>query len=90
MLRVVLGRARPDTKWSGKISGLQFNSAPGVQESARLRDVTSTILTVPRSRYGEEAVDLEVNRDVESTGEPLDSTKGMGETMEEKARIGSA
>jgi hypothetical protein len=54
MLRVVLGRARPDTEWSGKISGLQFNSAPGVQGSA----TGSTILTIPRCQHGEE-VDLE-------------------------------
>jgi hypothetical protein len=87
MLRVVLGHARPDTEWSGKISGLQFNSAPGVQESARSRGLASTILTVPRSHYGEEAVDLQANGDVESTSEPLDLTQGMGETMEEKARI---
>jgi hypothetical protein len=60
MLRVVLGRARPDTEWSGKISDLQFNSVPGVQESTRSRDATSTILTVPRGHpVGE--VDLEVN-----------------------------
>ena len=62
MLRVVLRRARPDTEWSGKVSGLQFNSAPGVQESARSRGATSTILTVPRSHRGEE-VDLEANGD---------------------------
>jgi hypothetical protein len=30
MLRVVLGRACPDTEWSGKISGLQSNSASGI------------------------------------------------------------
>jgi hypothetical protein len=87
MLRVVLGRARPDTEWSGKISGLRFNSVPGVQESVRSRGVTSTIMTVPRSHSGEEAVDLEANGDQESTSEPLDLTEGMGETMEEKARI---
>jgi hypothetical protein len=68
MLRVVLGRARPDTEWSRKMSGLQFNSA-GVQESTRSRGVTSTILTVPSSHHGEE-VDLEANREFRT--EPLD------------------
>jgi hypothetical protein len=69
MLRVVLGRARPDKEWSGKISGLRFNSLPGIQESARSGGITSTILTVPRSHYGEEAVDLEANGDLEPTSE---------------------
>jgi hypothetical protein len=82
MLRVVLGRARPDTEWSGKISGLRFNSVPGVQESARLGGVTSTILTVPRSRYGEEALDLEANEDLEPTSEPLDLTATSREEEE--------
>jgi hypothetical protein len=69
MLRVALGRARPDTEWSGKISGLQFNSAPGVQESVQSRDVASIVLTVPNSRCREE-VDLETN--VEPGTERLD------------------
>jgi hypothetical protein len=72
MLRVVLGRARPDAEWSGKISGLQFRSAPGVRESARSRDATSTIVMIPRSHH-EEAVDLEAN------GEPrTESLNGDG------------
>jgi hypothetical protein len=70
-----------------EISGLRFNSAPGVQESARSRGLTSTIFTVPRSHYGEEAVDFEANGDLEPTNEPLDLTEGMGETKEERARI---
>jgi hypothetical protein len=88
MLRVVLGRARPDTEWSGKISGLQFNSAPGVQESRRLgsRGVTSTILTVPRSHRGEEA-DLEANGEPGTEPLPLGGYEGMIETDEESARI---
>jgi hypothetical protein len=86
MLRVVLGRARPDTEWSGKISGLQFNSAPGVQESVRSRGVTSTILTVPRSHHGEE-VDLEANGNLEPRTEPLNLAEGMSGTKEEKASI---
>jgi hypothetical protein len=60
MLRVALGRARPETEWTGKISVLHFNSAPGVQESMRSGDATSTVLTVPRSDCGEE-VDLEAH-----------------------------
>jgi hypothetical protein len=60
MLRVVLRRAHPDTEWSAKFSGLRFNSTPGVQESTRSRDATSTILTVPSTHRGEE-VDLEAN-----------------------------
>ena len=89
MLRVVLGRARPETEWSGKISGLQFNSIPGVQASMRSGGVTSMILTVQRSHHGEQ-VNLEVNGDLEARSEPsepLDLAEGMGETKEEKARI---
>jgi hypothetical protein len=56
MLRVVLGRARPETEWSGNFSSLQFNSAPGVQR------------TVPGNHYGED-VGLEEGRD--SRTEPL-------------------
>jgi hypothetical protein len=59
MLRVVLGRARPDTEWSGKISDLQFGSTSGGQESTRSRGVVNTILTFPKSHHGE--VDLEAN-----------------------------
>ena len=70
MLRVALGRARPETEWSGKISGLEFRSNPGggagVQASAdRSRSHgnsggfgTNTILTVPRSHL-EYEVDIE-------------------------------
>ena len=67
MLRVALGRARPATEWSGKISGLEFSSNPGdgkgAQASAhRSRSHstgggfgTNTILTVPRSHLEPEA-----------------------------------
>jgi hypothetical protein len=64
MLRVALGRARSDTEWSGKISGLEFYSNPGTQASApgRLRSQgtshegfgTSTILMVPQSDLEDE------------------------------------
>jgi hypothetical protein len=84
MLRVVLGRARPDTEWSGKISGLHFNSAPGVPESVRSRGVTSTILTVPRSHHQEE-VDLEA--DGVPRTEPSDREEEMCGINEGKARI---
>ena len=79
MLRVVLGRARSDTGWSGKISSLQFNSAPGAQESTRSREEVSAVLAVSRSHRGEE-VDLEAN------GEPrilhLGREDGIGGTDE--------
>jgi hypothetical protein len=69
MLRVVLGRARPDTAWSAKVSGLEFNSSPGIRESARSRDATNTITMVPRTYNGEE-VDLEASLEAkpESSG----------------------
>jgi hypothetical protein len=61
MLRVVLGRARPETEWSGEISGLKFSSNPGggaesQAPAGRSRSHgtggefgTNTIITVPRS-----------------------------------------
>jgi hypothetical protein len=85
MLRVVLGRARPDTEWSGKISGLHFNSAPGVPESVRSRDITSTILTVPRSHHRPEEIDLEATG--EPRTEPSDREEEMGGIDEVKTRI---
>jgi hypothetical protein len=84
MLRVVLGRARPDTEWSGKISGLHFNSAPGVSGSVISRGVTSTILTVPRSHH-REGIDLEATG--EPRTEPSDQEEEMGGIDEVKARI---
>jgi hypothetical protein len=84
MLCVVLKRIHPDTEWSGKISGLQFSSTPGTQESARSQGVTSTILTVPRSHHGE-AVNLEANG--EPRTKPVDVEAGMGEINEENTRI---
>jgi hypothetical protein len=83
MLRVVLRRARPDTEWSKKISSLQFNSAPGVQQSTRSRGVTSTILTVPRSHLGEE-MDLEANREEPL---PVGGNEKMAKTDEGSAGI---
>ena len=84
MLRVILGRARPDTEWSGKISGLQFSSNPGGGAQAsgtggmRSQDTggrfdTDTILTVPRSNFEHEVnVELEA-RDV---GRHMDVASG--------------
>ena len=83
MLRVVLGRARPDTEWSQKISGLQFNSAPGIRGSTRSRGATGTILTVLRSHHGDE-VDLEANGEPKT--EPSDQEEEMGEINEERMR----
>jgi hypothetical protein len=74
MLRVVLGRTRPDIELSEKFSGLQFNSAPGAQESRRSRGETSTVLTVTRSHLREE-VDLEVNEQLRT--EPLQAEQRM-------------
>jgi hypothetical protein len=76
MLRVALGRARPETEWSTKISGLEFNSNPGggtgTQAStgrSRSHDAgtrggfgINTILTVTRSHL-EPGVDVEPRRD---------------------------
>ena len=56
MLRVVLGRARPDNEWSAslKISGLNLASGPvgtlGAPSSGNSRGVTNTIVTIPRIR----------------------------------------
>jgi hypothetical protein len=83
MLRVVLGRARPDIEWSRKSSSLHFSSAPRVQRS---RGATSMILTVPRSCHGEE-VDLEVNQESELRTEPLNWEERMGRTNEEKVAV---
>jgi hypothetical protein len=85
MLRVVLGRARPDTERGGKLSGLQFKSAPGAQESARSRGAISTIWTIPRSDH-EEEVDLEANGEPCRT-EPLSREKEMSGINEGIARI---
>jgi hypothetical protein len=84
MLRVVLGRARPDTEWSEKISGLQFNSTPGAQERTRSGDA-SAIMTVPRSPNGRETVDLDANG--ESRTAPLDSEEEIYGMKEGKTRI---
>ena len=73
MLRAVLRRAHPDTEWSGKISGLQFNSAPEVQE----------IATAPRSNRGE--VHLEANG--EPRPDPSEREEDMGGINKRRARI---
>ena len=76
MLRVVLRRSQPDTEWSAKVSGLQFNSASGAQESAGSRGATSTMLTVPRShREGE--VNLEVNGELGTESLPVGENEMM-------------
>ena len=54
MFRVVPGRARPDTEWSAKLSGLHFACEPagelGASSSGHCRGLTSTIITMPRIR----------------------------------------
>jgi hypothetical protein len=79
MLRVALGRARPETEWSGKISGLEFTSNPGGRAGASAsadgsrsrgtggRFGTNTILTVPRSHLEHEG-DIEA-RDHDASDE---------------------
>jgi hypothetical protein len=82
MLRVALGRARPETEWSGKVSGLEFSSNPGgeTQTSADRkygtdgRFGTNTILTVPPSHLDNE-VDIEA-RNVISDEESVRGKEG--------------
>jgi hypothetical protein len=61
MLRVVLGRARPDTEWSTKISDIEFNSDSQTARASSAasgnddtiwgsRGAITTILTIPRSQ----------------------------------------
>jgi hypothetical protein len=57
MLRVVLGRARPDTEWSAKLSGLHFSPGPAGEFGASSSSsghcrggITGTIGTMPRIR----------------------------------------
>jgi hypothetical protein len=65
MLRVALGRARPETEWNDKISGLEFNSNSGGGAEAVSADSsrshgtgggfgTNAILTVPRTHLEHE------------------------------------
>jgi hypothetical protein len=86
MLRVALGCARPDTEWSGKLSGLRFDSAPGLQEIARPRDAASTILTVPRS-YPEEEADLEANGECGTARLPVGGKERILDTNEGSVKI---
>jgi hypothetical protein len=65
MLRVILGRARPETEWSSQISGLEFNCNPGGGAGAqadRSRSSaglgTNSILAATRSHLVHE-VDIE-------------------------------
>jgi hypothetical protein len=85
MLRVALGRARPDTEWSGKISGLEFSSNPGggapASATGRFRSQgtghggfgTNTILTVPRSNFQHE---VDVDIEARDTGSDMDAVAG--------------
>ena len=85
MLRVALGCARPDTEWSGKISGLEFNSNPGggiqafVTGTSRSQGTghegcgTNTILAVSRSNFQHE---VEVDLKARDTGSDMDAVAG--------------
>ena len=86
MLRVVLGRAHPNNEWNRKISGLQFKSSPGVQESMRLRGATNTILTIPRNHRGRED-NLEANGELRGESSPAGGNERMVNTDEGSARI---
>jgi hypothetical protein len=85
MLHVVLGRNNSVSEWSRKISGLQFKSTPGIQESTRSGGETSAILTITRSHLNHvEEIDLEANTESfnQKEGNP-----GMSGTEEMKAKI---
>jgi hypothetical protein len=88
MLRVALGRARPETEWSGKMSALEFSSNPGggagAQASAdRSKSYgtrggcgTNTILAAPQSHL---EVDIEARYGIngeDSAGE-TDNQDGL-------------
>jgi hypothetical protein len=89
MLRVALERARPDTEWSGKISGLEFVSdvggGAGAQASTGLE--TDTILTVRRSHL-EHETDIEA-RDSASDLETITGKENLGPTSSSKQKVES-
>jgi hypothetical protein len=73
MLRVALGRARPDTEW-GSVSQLEFNVNPALEKmqasTRRTRSQgtnggfeTSTTLTIPRNHLDQWDADLEARDD---------------------------
>jgi hypothetical protein len=81
MLRVILGRARPETEWSGKVSGLEFSSNPGDGSRSRgwigrsrsddpgVEFGANTILIVPtsRSEHEMEAMDGAIGKHLMDT-----------------------
>jgi hypothetical protein len=77
MLRIALGRARPDAEWSGNhISGLQFSSTLGASVASthqRSQGVTSTIITVSRSQTQAEQLDTDIEKIGEAPAAALDS-----------------
>jgi hypothetical protein len=54
MLRVALGRARPDSEWSEKASNLQFGSSPAHRPNGMSHGATGTIGNMSRGDTGGE------------------------------------
>jgi hypothetical protein len=88
MIRVILGRAQPETEWSGKISGIEFSSNPsgraGEQASTdRIRSHgirtasgfgTDTILIVSGNHLGQE-----FDPETRDAGSDLDAVTEKGD-----------
>jgi hypothetical protein len=70
MLRVSLGRARPETEWNVKISGLEISSNPGGRTGAQAFGTNNNV-TVPQSH-------LEHEIDVEGRGDISAEDSGCG------------
>jgi hypothetical protein len=97
MLRVVLGRTRPGTDWSSKISGLEFRSNPAVGAGAQVSPDksrshgssdghgTNTILTAPQ-RHLEHDVDIEA-RDCISDEDLVLGKENLGTTLSVKEPV---
>jgi hypothetical protein len=96
MIRVILGRAQPNSEWSGKISGIEFSSNPGgrVGEQASTDRVrshgiraaggfgTDTVLTVSGSHLRQE-----IDPEARDAGSDLDAVTEKGDfVIEERLR----
>jgi hypothetical protein len=76
MLRVALGRARPDSEWSMQGSKLQFGSSPATRSRGRGYDgTTSTIGTVSRDREQGPEGALEAGSGVSESQERFEDKK---------------
>ena len=79
MLRVVLGRARPEIEWTArsKFSDICFKPPPAVasMQSNGTTRVTGTIITIPRSHH-----ELEI--DLEAGSDTLDGREASVESTE--------